>query len=348
MSISPRNIPPRTLAQPVQARLVCREALLDELHREALARAESRATGEPLGAEVGAVSPRLHIAIGEALPVGLTTIDGGPGAGKTAFAMQVAMTCRVPALIVECEVRPVRLLERMTAYQTRTYLAKLKDGTLSPDTIRDLAQRSLADLPLVEMIDATALPISVAEIEREAVALRKRHSAKHVLVVIDSLHAWSLRSLTAVEKEYDRIGEAIRDLDGAAKSHHLSIITILERSLATMRDPSATSGKGHGGIGYAGEVALNLDAVGGLNETTGRRQIKLGIPKNRHGEQGFAIEMEFEGRLQRFTQRADATRRIDGDAEVEDPFAVSPARNRQRRRLRTAEDLLAHGGDDAA
>lgn len=347
MSISPRNIPPSNLAQTPQARLVCREALLDELHREALARAESRATGEPLGAEVGAVSHRLHIAIGEALPVGLTTIDGGPGAGKTAFALQVAMTCRVPALIVECEVRPVRLLERMTAYQTQTYLGKLKDGALSADTIRDLAQRTLDELPLVEMIDATALPISVAEIEREAVALRKRRTAKHVLVILDSLHAWSQRTLASIDKEYDRIGQAIRTLDAAAKTHQLSVVAVLERSLATMRDPSATSGKGHAGIGYAGEIALNLDAVGGLNEATGRRQIKLSVAKNRHGEQGFVIEMEFEGRLQRFTEGVAAVK-IDDDAEVDDPFAVSPTRKRAHRRLRSTANRLTFGGDDAA
>lgn len=297
------NEPVQTTGTP-PTDVLAHDVLLAELYAEALQRAEARASGEPLGAEVAAISPRLHDAVGEALPVGMTTLDGGPGAGKTALALQIAMTCRIPALIVECEVRLVRILERMTAFHTRTYLGRFKDGTLLPETIRDLAAQTLRDLPMVALMDATAQPRSMALIARAAVALRDQHGAKHVLVVLDSFHAWTIRNVKA-ESEYDRLTRAIQQIDGAAKTNNLAVIAVLERSLGSMRSPSATSGKGHAGIGYAGEIAINLDTEGALGHRTGTQPVTMTISKNRHGSQGFTIPMTFEGRLQRFSEAVD-------------------------------------------
>jgi len=294
-----------------QSKIVSQIALVAERYDEALRRAEARASGQPLGPEVAALSPRLHEAIGEALPIGMTTFDGGPGSGKTAAAIQTAITARTPAVIVECEVRPVRILDRMIAYHTGTYLGRLLDGSLSPEEIRDLAQRTLDDLPLVEILDATTSVVTIDEITREAKALRERHGSAHVLVVLDSMHAWSGRAL-ATEKEYDRLTQAITLVDGAAKRENISVLAILERSLATMRTPSATSGKGHAGLGYSCEIAINLDVVGQTNLVTGLKRVDMTVSKNRHGEQGFVIPLTFEGRLQRFAEVVD-----DSDAEVE-------------------------------
>ncbi len=125
---------------------------------DAQRRAEARASGQPLEAEVSALSPRLHDAVSEALAIGMTTFDGDPGSGKTAGAIQIATTARVPALIVECKVRPVRIVDRMIACHTGTFFGKLKDGSLSPETIRDLAQRALDGMP--ELVPKVYVPLS--------------------------------------------------------------------------------------------------------------------------------------------------------------------------------------------
>ncbi len=313
-----------------KGRVLDRMQLVEELVAEAVERERAREADEPLGPEVANVSPELHRAIGEALPVGVTTFDGGPGSGKTALGTQIAMTCRVPAIIVECEVRPVRMLERMTAFQTKTYLGKLKDGTLSPEQIGAFAKRTLDEVPLLEIIDATHTRVSLDEIADEAKRLRERHNAKHCLVLLDSLHAWSAAAMSDdFPKEYDRLTQAILDLDAASKRAGISVLAILERSLASMNNPSASSGKGTGALGYKGEISINLDATGKLDRLTGERPVRMTISKNRHGEQGFAIPMIFEGRVQTFREMpqgdalAQAIAATGGDLE-DDSEATTP------------------------
>ncbi len=311
-----------------KSRLLDRAGLVAQLVDEATERARARAAGEPLGPEVAAISPRLHRAVSEALPIGVTAIDGPPGAGKTAFGTEIAMTCRVPALIIECEVRPIRMLERMTSLHTATFLRRFKDGSLTPAEIGALARRAVDENPLVEIIDASAEPIALTDIMREALALRDRHGAKHVMVLLDSLHAWAATAIGA-ETEHERADLAILSLDSTTKRLGVSVVAIFERSMATMGAKGATNGKGSATLGYKPDLTLNLDPVGQTILATGRKRVALYVAKNRDGEDRFVIPLEFEGRIQRFFEipekqaisttedpapGADAVEMVDRDA----------------------------------
>ncbi len=65
--------------------------LLGELEADARARHEAHASGSPRGPTTGLAS--LDRELGGALAAGTHVLHAGPGAGKTALALQVAASC---------------------------------------------------------------------------------------------------------------------------------------------------------------------------------------------------------------------------------------------------------------
>src|ERR687889_303094 len=101
-------------------RLLRLNDLLDAWTVDATAAHEAYTTGTPRG-PVTAL-PALDRELGGALQPGLHLLHAGPGAGKTALALQIAATCGTPALFVSAETSALELLRRHTARVTATYL----------------------------------------------------------------------------------------------------------------------------------------------------------------------------------------------------------------------------------
>ncbi len=305
---APNQPTPRPIApakpKPPEPRLYALAALLPDFCADAEAAHEARITGQPRGAISGLAS--IDKQLSGAFAPGVHSINGNAGAGKTAFALQVAASCQCPALFVSCEMSPVELLRRLTARITGTYLGDLKSGTLSPIAAELLARRTIEALPLLSICDATTAPATLEYLLETATATRR--DAKHFLLVVDSLHSWAGPAMRAKPEaqsatEYDALNAGIEALQNIAARLRAPVLFVTERNRASMENGGTNAGAGTRKIEYAGETVLSLDRKSDEPENgAGEVAIKLRFSKNRNGAAGKTIALQFNGALQRFTE----------------------------------------------
>ena len=147
---------PADSTAPETARLMPRADVLSAFRYDAAAAADARASGVPRGPLTGFTL--LDRELGGALAPGVHVLHGTPGAGKTAFALQIAAQCQCPALFVTCEMAPAELLRRHTARISGTFLGRLKSGEMSAADAEQSARDALEAAPLLNFVDATQAP----------------------------------------------------------------------------------------------------------------------------------------------------------------------------------------------
>lgn len=268
------------------------DALADELHTARLA-------GVVRGVVTG--FPALDKLIGGTLAPGLTWLHGSPGAGKTAFAWQVAATCGCPCLFVSCEVAPIELLRRLTARHTRTFLGKFRTGELTGADAKQKARAAVASAPSVAILDGmTAFPTS-ARILESAEVLREQSGAAHVLIVLDSLHTWAAG--IGPGEEYSRLAESIGALKAVAARLDAPILGIVERNRQSMESGGLSSGAGNRSIEYSAELVIGMDTTGTAKQSgDAEKPITLRVLKNRHGVNDGTVPLLFNGGFQSFRE----------------------------------------------
>ncbi len=293
-----RATPPTDPSVPRLTRLA---DLLGELEADAAAAHEAYTTGTPRGPVTGL--PGLDRELGGALSAGTHVLHAGPGAGKSALALQIAATCGFPALFVTCEMSPLELLRRHTARVTGTFLGRLKSGELGPLEAVALARVAAEKTPQLAILDATRAFVSADQIHE--LALVVRGDAGRVLVVIDSLHSWSegVAAATGGVDEYARLGAALACLGTLARVLDSPVLFIAERNRAGMKPGGLSAGAGHRKIEYGCESLWELDrdenAAAG---PAGEADVTLKIAKNRNGTPGKKVALRFHGALQRFRE----------------------------------------------
>ena len=294
---APDKVPPDG-ARDAPARLMRFGDLLREFGDDAQAAHTARLSGVPRGPISGLKSLDRELS-GAWLP-GLHWIHGNAGAGKTAFALQVAATCGAPALFVTCEMSPVELLRRHTARATGTFLGRLKSGELGRGAAETLARDAIAISPRLCIADATRAPAPLQFLSDAAHIARG--DAPHLLVVVDSLHSWALRLASGLP-EYEALNVAIADLQTLAHALKCPVLVVSERSRSAMKDGGLNAGAGTRKIEYSGETVLDLHRESGAKDDgAGEVAIKLTLSKNRHGAAGKPLDLRFNGALQRFTE----------------------------------------------
>lgn len=283
-------------------RLVRISGLLDEFLAEATASHEANQTGTPRGPQV-AFSSRLSRELGGHLSVGLHAIHAAPGAGKTALAGQIAAAAGCPSLVVSCEMSSLELLRRHIARETKTYLGKLRTGQISPSESLTLARRTAAAMPKLAIADATRGPLSPAELREFARATRG--DDEHLLIVVDSLHAW-VRSVFPESTEYDQLNLGISVLQQLAAVEKCAIMVVCERNRVGMSDDGLHSTKGTAGLEYACESVWALGRKKGeVPDADGRVNIELTLAKNRNGAPGVMIPLTFAGGFMQFSDPSE-------------------------------------------
>jgi replicative DNA helicase len=271
--------------------------LVESLVADATRRYESRQTGNPLGVLTGI--GRLNTALGGSLEPGLHCLHAPPGAGKTAFALQMSAECQCPALFVTCEVSSNELLRRHTARKTDTFLGKFKSGEMHPDDVRRKVVDAASQTPNLSIMDATknAAPAGVLEEE----ILRLRGASPFFLLVIDSLHAWARRSIPGAiaPTEYEALNFGLAALGALAAKQNMPILYIAERNRGAMKG-GQSAGAGTRVIEYAAETIIELDNMSKTADPSGWKTLDVILSKNRHGEVDAKIPLEWNGALQKF------------------------------------------------
>lgn len=301
------NFPEPILPEPILTESKGPELLkLGDLISELEAFSQTRFMAKSSGIPFGPVPPwsKLAAEFNGAMPSGVHVLLGGPGIGKTAFALQLAARCQCPALYVTCEMRPLELLARTIARETGTFLGKLKNGELTGARVRELAEKAAAGCPGLAILDGTTGYASPDAIERAA-----RHvqgDAPHVLVIVDSLNEWTRSAEVDEASEYETMTEGCRTLRQLAGRLGCPILAICERNRASFGKGAAKSkmqaGAGSRSIEYGSESLMSLDLDPDESEGLPEKTVTLTLEKNRHGSAGAKVPLAFHGAKQDYTQ----------------------------------------------
>ncbi len=286
-----------------------RDALCD-FDRDALAAHTARSTGQARGPQSGFASLDRHL--GEALAPGVHGIQGNAGAGKTAFALQLAARCGFPALFVTCEMAPGELLRRHAARETGTFLGKFKTGELAPDVAHSLALRAIERTPGLCFLDATRAPAPRAHLAQCAQIVKGKASG--VLVVVDSLQSWA-EGLAGFDEhggaiadfrsagEYETLNLAVKALRGLAHELNAPVVFVSEQNRDGMKSGGLNAGAGTRKIEYGAETIFDLSREMNTQfDGAGEVEVKLRLAKNRHGAAGVEVPLKFNGALQQFRE----------------------------------------------
>jgi replicative DNA helicase len=291
-----REPPPRS-GEPTP-RLARLGDLLGEWEADATAAHQARLTGMPRGPVTGLAG--LDLELGGVLEPGVHVVHAGPGVGKTALCLQVAVSCGCPSLYVTCEMKPLELLRRITARLTGTFLGRLKSGELDPAACLRLARQAVAAAPRVVLADATQAFASAAWI-RDAAEVT-RGDQEHLLIVVDSVHSWA-EAFPGDVAEYDRLNLAIGALRSLAGGLGCPVLAIAERNRASMASGGMNASAGSRRFEYSGasvwDLATDKDAH---PDATGAIPVTLTLAKNRNGAAGRRLYLTFHGALQRFAE----------------------------------------------
>jgi replicative DNA helicase len=276
--------------------------LLGDLELAAIEAREAYESGRPRNPVTGI--PSLDRELGGCLSNGLHVLHGPTGSGKSALAQQIAGDCRFPAVLVTAEMQPVELLRRHTARKTDTPLSRLKDGSLPPSEVMELARRAVEESPYLALVDAT-YAFADANWIRNALESTRRDSPR-ALLVIDSLHSWAMR-MPGVEdtSEYDRLDRALDVLVRLAAEVSCPILIVAERNRASRVSGGVAAGAGTRHIEFWSESVLGLSYEKDADTPpapgpAGEVPMVLSIDKNRSGGSGKRIKLTFNGSRMRF------------------------------------------------
>ena len=288
--------PPPTVPQ-----LVRFADVLGAFRADAQAAFDARVNGVSRGPGTGL--RELDDVLGGVLQPGVHIVQGGSGVGKTAYALQVAATCGYPALFVSCEMHLVELLKRHTARVTGTYLDRLKSGELAPDDAVRKAEQAIAAAPLLALVDATRSYLDPDLLKEFALSVRA--DARHVLVVVDSVHSWAEASALAVS-EYDALNGHLAALRRIASLVNCPVLGVAERNRAAMATGGLNSAAGSRKFEYGAESVVGLavdEAKDGPALLPPQKPIRITVEKNRNGAAGMSLKAVFNGALQHFSDR---------------------------------------------
>jgi replicative DNA helicase len=298
LGVLPAQAPPPEISEPSEApRLYALASILGKVEADARAAHEARVSGTARGSITGL--SKVDLELNGAFPEGVTVLLGNTGAGKTAFALQAAASNPYPALFVSCEMAPEELLRRHAARVCRQYLNRFKSGEMAPESVLAHMRQAIEAAPLLSIVDATRAFASPRFL-RDAAEIA-RGDARHLLIVIDSLHSWA-RGL-AEGSEYDVLGEALTELRILSRTTQSAVLIVSEQNRASAGKGGVNSGAGHRQIEYGAEVVIDLQrAENAQADGAGEVDVSLKLAKNRHGAAGKSIALKFNGALQSFRE----------------------------------------------
>lgn len=288
-------------------RLMLLSDLVSEFVADTEAAQKALESGKPRGPVTGL--SRLDETIGGFFSNGLHILQAAPGAGKSAFSLQVAANCQFPALYITAEMSVLELFRRLISRETETYLGRLKSGELGAKEAMRLALETVKKLPIFALLDGTNGYASPQQILDVAESLKERAGTSQVLVVIDSIQVWA-KTIRGVDvdfvgaSEYELINTALGSLSALASQLKSPVLAISHRNRVGNRsnDASLHSAKGSGEVEYLAESVIDLTRKDEQPDINGEVEISLKLLKNRHGVPGLNIPLKFCGRIQKFRE----------------------------------------------
>ena len=261
-------------------------SLVDEsLDRYELAVTKGGATGLPTGlSDLDAVSGGLQNS-------NLIILAARPGMGKTALALNIAKSCKVPAFFFSLEMSKSQLSDRMLSGKSKINLNRLTTGKLYADDWDRLnrAAAEVSELPIF-IDDSPALHFS--EVSRRARLAYKRHGVR--LVIIDYLQLVRGDGGKSGNREAE-IASISRALKTLAKELCIPVLALsqlnLELEKRSEKRPQMSDLRESGQIEQDADVILFIyrdDVYNQAPENPNRGTAEIIVAKHRNGPTGYA------------------------------------------------------------
>jgi replicative DNA helicase len=272
------------------------ESLLIEHDEARRAHSEGKAMGPITGFKP------LDTALGGQFHVGLNVLQAAPGAGKTAFSLQVGAQCGFGTVYTTTEMPAKELFRRIIARETRTPLGTVGSLEMNRDRLKSLATEVATRLAKFIILDGSVNSATCKFIRDSVLNLRSDVGSGPILIVIDSLQYWARSTgLVGYISEYDAIAKGIRDLAELANELDCVVLLISHRNRSGQQQGGLHASKGSGDIEYAAECVLELDTPSDAKpNAANEKYVTLRILKNRHGAAGTQFKLRFSGPLQSF------------------------------------------------
>jgi len=263
----------------------------DAKNREEMKK-QRKAIGLPTGIQeiddlLGELQPGIHLLAAE------------PGAGKTTFALQVAIKAvetGYPALFISYEESLQTLAlkavcQRLNLNGGNFILKNYREGKGNIEELKQ-AQRGI-NLNKLFFLEGNSR-LRVSTVKAKALQIMAKYRAEKILIVVDYLQRWSAIQTPEDEnrREYRHIvGDLVSELRELANRLNSPVLIISSQNRQQQGSPSLTSFKESGDIEYSADTAIFL--INNKEKCVDGRKVKLQILKNRFGDIG-EVEMIFK------------------------------------------------------
>lgn len=267
--------------------------LVGEVLRDAEERRRQREeTGQAVLGLPTSINRLDHLISG--LNAGLYLLAGGPGVGKTTFALQLAATVtqEAPVIYLTFENSPANMTLKALTARAGINPQDVARGYADISALRKAAEAWRPVGERLAMIEGTGR-LTVAQVRALALRAMNRHKSERCLVIVDYLQLWAkaadeLRGRRDTRERVEVMGNMLRELAVRLDSPVLAIANQNRADGNYSRGGAVAldSLKESGDLEYMADVALFLTEDKERPITPPARAVKLTVAKNRHGETG--------------------------------------------------------------
>ena len=276
-----------------------RRLTMEQGFREFFIRHDPKKPPEYFKWRFGGLDEEVHVAGGD-----MVVIGGYPSAGKTAFALQIAFagakTRRVG--FFSYETAADKLHDRTVACQAQLSFRQIMTGKLEEaDFQRVYELRSRLTAPGLELIEASGMTVS---------AIGSYAMAHHYdVILVDYLQKIPAARGGRPLNDFERVSQVSSGLQQLGRSTGKVIIALSQLSRMERRKDGSILPPTMASLRQSGQIEQDADVVLLLYKAVPDAPLSqrvLDVVKNKDGESGRHMMLDFDGDKQRFS-KADQT-----------------------------------------
>ena len=251
---------------------------------------------KPLGLRINTGFPRLDGILKGMREGNLIIIGARPSVGKTAFALDLAVSAAKQGhktLFYSMEMTSEELVQRLLSTYSGVQLSQIIDGQMDDNELLEYVQAGARISGLPVLIE-DASNVTVETIRTKAI---EEQDVKIIFVDYIGL----LQSTKNYQNRNYELGAMSRDLKNLAMELKIPIVVLaqLNRNVNSDQEPNLSD------LRDSGELEQNANKViflWNIDEEEGIRGVK--VAKNRNGRIG-TVQMNFDGEHQKFIERSE-------------------------------------------
>ena len=276
-----------------------RRLTMEQGFREFFARHDPKHPPEYVKWGLGGLDQEVHAAGGD-----MVVIGGYPSAGKTAFALQIAFAMARTRRVgfFSYETAADKLHDRTVACQAQLSFRQIMTGKLEEaDFQRVYELRSRLTAPGLELIEANGMTVS---------AIGSYAMAHHYdVILVDYLQKIPAARGGRPLNDFERVSQVSSGLQQLGRSTGKVIIALSQLSRMERRKDGSILPPTMASLRQSGQIEQDADVVLLLYKAVPDAPLSqrvLDVVKNKDGESGRHMMLDFDGDKQRFS-KADQT-----------------------------------------